>query len=145
MRVGSAESRRGAHNAALLGLTDLFVGASAIALLLIVIAKQVDQPLRIPQADVIIECEADRQGMSATLQGARVPMSLPTVDSLFPLLDQGRLTARVAVLAEGPDLACYRRVRLAVERHNRGLGSRDNAAGPVVLLDLRVGQPGSTE
>lgn len=129
--------RRSGHNAILLGLTDLFVGASAVALIMIVMAKQITQPVRIAQTTLVAHCPPEGGGLLLSGRRGEHPwtLALGALDDLPRQLDQTRLTARVTVATPPEDPSCFWRVKAAVDRYNSGLGSREQAPGPVVILD----------
>jgi len=134
----SRTDRQGpAYRALVLGLTDLFVGASAIALLLIVATKQTIVPARIPQTDYQVRCLQDGEGLvlREAVGGRAEALPLESADRLPAGLDATRLYVRIQVLIPPQDLSCLWRVRAIVDRHNRGLGRRDSVPGPVVLLN----------
>lgn len=132
-----AQRRRGAQNAILLGLTDLFVGASAVALIMIMMSRQVVQPVYVPQSEVVIRCAPDGDGLELSgRSGERVwSLALDRLADLPQRLDRSRLDVRVTVATPPADLSCFWRVKAFIDRYNSGLGNRQQTPGPLVILD----------
>lgn len=147
MPLSRADRPGSAYRALVLGLTDLFVGASAIALLLIVATKQTTAPVPIPQTDYQISCLRDseavelRKGIGEQAEVLR----LESVDLLPSGLDATRLHVRIQVLTPPRNLSCLWRVRAIVDRHNRELGRRDSVPGPIVLLNWALEPPSGND
>ncbi len=135
--ISRADRQGPAYRALVLGLTDLFVGASAIALLLIVATKQAPIPVRIPQTDYQVRCLRDGEGLELRkgVGGWVEALRLKSIDRLPTGLDATRLHVRVQVLTPPQDLSCLWRVKAIVDRHNGELGRRGSVPGPVVLLN----------
>lgn len=132
----ASERQRRVHAALLLGLTDLFVGASSVALLLLVLTNPAAESVRIPQTSNLVRCRIGDESLELKKPGINGWQKAKIIDSptkLASALDSRHLSERVTII--GNDLPCLWRIQSAVNSYNYNLGKRNQTPGPIIVLD----------
>ena len=134
-------------------LADIFVGAIACLLILIIVARQARvSTSHVPQADLVLACRPVAMGDGSAAPAIRpvivAPQELAKAlaarksASLQQLLRQlaipDRLTARITLLADPAHRRCIRQVRWLVRRLNRQYETPgvSNRPASYLLLDI---------
>ena len=129
-------------------LADIFVGATACLLILIIVARQArEKTTTIPQTDLVFACsvaktqdtpfmQADAHSLRSVSQGLAPAR---TREILSRARKVGRLSIKVMLLAGNPPShACMKKFRKMVRNLNRNFEMPDTAKRPAsyILLDI---------
>lgn len=135
-RPTAAPPRDSIMPALYLGLTDIFVTATGIMVLVIVMMSSSQGRPQYWPADFRVICpSAEQTAWILTDQDGEEIARTPEPDALLGHLPDHRLHVNVVVSAPPDRLACVARFRAVVTSYHTGLGQRDARVGPIVAVE----------
>ena len=124
-------------------LADIFVGAIACLLILIIVARQTREQInQIPQADYVYKCTREASDLLLQADSMKTetkkmaPLDLSQFEKKISRLHHsGRLSVRILVYAREQDAGmCRKRIRKLIEKLNRLYETPDKKPKPSSFL-----------
>lgn len=110
------------RNVLYLSIADVFIGASGVFLVLVVLATNVDDPPVPRFVDVEIRCEGTANNWQIAAAADAPPVDMET---WFETFEGTTLLARVGLYTARDQLPCFRAFSNMARAHNIALTSRD--------------------
>lgn len=116
-------------------IADLFIGASGVIIVLVVLSTRTDVARYPRNVDVIVGCASGSNG-SRVIADRTGPDQSQSVEDWVRSVEPHGLIARVGVLTPPDALGCYADVEMAVLAHNRRLTTRSGEGGVIAVVFL---------
>jgi len=124
------------RSALFVSIGDLFISATSVLLVLIVVAEPAEDPRVRRQVDVVVRCERLDPSRGWIVADPAVPGETLRVVTWIERATAAALLQRVGVLVERHELRCFEAMAVAAAAHNRRLTNRGARGGALAVLAL---------